>query len=95
VVNVNDRTVVKIDPAQNRVVGKPVPLGGEPSAIAVGDGSVWVTDVFAGTLKRIDPDGMSIEDEVRVGTQPASVAFGYGSLWVAVARGNELIRVEP
>ena len=38
VLNVYDRTVVKIDTAQNKVVGRPVPLGGTPAGMAIGDG---------------------------------------------------------
>ena len=60
--NVNDRTVVKVDPARTawsaarsdwrRALGH---RGGE--------GSVWVTNSGDGTLQRIDPDTMKIEDE--------------------------------
>jgi streptogramin lyase len=71
-------------------------VGGAPSGLAAGEGSVWVTDTGDGTLQRIDPDSMSLQDDaVRVGTLPAAVAVGEGSVWVTVALGNELVRVEP
>jgi streptogramin lyase len=34
---------------------KRIPVGGRPDAISAGAGLVWVTDSFAGTLKKINP----------------------------------------
>jgi streptogramin lyase len=43
----------RIDPATNRVLGRPVPLpGGAPTALAVGEGAVWVGEQDAKTLTR-------------------------------------------
>jgi DNA-binding beta-propeller fold protein YncE len=37
------------------VVGRPIPVGRQPSGLAVGAGSVWVTDNNEGTVTRITP----------------------------------------
>ena len=41
VANAVDRTVSRIDPATNRVT-RTIAIGRSPTAITVGDGSVWV-----------------------------------------------------
>jgi streptogramin lyase len=43
-------TVVRIDPASNRVVGKAVPAGTSPIYIAGGPSGLWVTDSTTGDL---------------------------------------------
>jgi virginiamycin B lyase len=46
--------LARIDPASNQVVAR-IPLGPEPSAIAIGGGSVWVLDDLRYTITRVDP----------------------------------------
>ncbi len=56
ITNVADNTVMRLDPKTGKVVGDPIPVEGQPVAVAVGkDGRVWVTSNDAGTLTRIDP----------------------------------------
>jgi DNA-binding beta-propeller fold protein YncE len=49
-----DQSVVRIDPKTNRVSGKPIPVGLNPTGIDVAHGSVWVTNSSDRTLTRID-----------------------------------------
>jgi streptogramin lyase len=45
----------RIDPASNRVLGRPVPLPGiAPTALAVGEGAVWVGELDGKTLTRFN-----------------------------------------
>jgi hypothetical protein len=45
----------RIDPASNRVLGRPVPLPGiAPTAVAVGEGAVWVGELDRKTLTRFN-----------------------------------------
>jgi streptogramin lyase len=45
----------RIDPATNRVLGRPVPLPGiAPTALAVGEGAVWVGELDGKTLTRFN-----------------------------------------
>jgi streptogramin lyase len=45
----------RIDPATNRVLGRPVPLPGiAPTALAVGEGAVWVGELDGTTLTRFN-----------------------------------------
>jgi virginiamycin B lyase len=45
----------RIDPATNRVLGRPVPLPGiAPTALAVGEGAIWVGELDGTTLTRFN-----------------------------------------
>ena len=50
------QAVVRIDPQTNRPASN-VPLGTEPRAVTTGNDTVWVTNIRAASVSRIDPDG--------------------------------------
>jgi hypothetical protein len=52
VVNTLDETVVRVDPATNRVIGDPVEVGASPESIVSGGGAVWVAN--RNSVSRID-----------------------------------------
>jgi hypothetical protein len=47
-------TVVAIDPATNRIVGAPVPIGTSPAHMTVGAGAVWVAQYDSGLVTRVE-----------------------------------------
>ena len=71
-----------VDGSTGRLIAE-VPVAGRPSAIAVGAGAVWVTDVVDDTALRIDPEKQLIVDRIEVGRAPEAVVVGGGSVWVA------------
>jgi peptide/nickel transport system substrate-binding protein len=85
--------VTRINPAANRVV-RTIPVGNGPSGVAVGNGSVWVTDTSDGTLSRIDP----VTDKAKtipLAGGATDVAFGYQALWVSDAENGQVLRIDP
>jgi YVTN family beta-propeller protein len=54
-----------------------------PAAIAVGDGSVWVTGQLDDRVARIDPATNLTIKTIKVGREPLGVAVGDGAVWVA------------
>lgn len=76
--------VVKIDASNGRVVGDPVDVGPQPTSIAAGPSSVWVTDSEDDLLRQIDARTATLDDET-IGLEPSprGVAVGFGSVWVA------------
>jgi DNA-binding beta-propeller fold protein YncE len=74
-------TVVRIDPRNNRVVGRPISLPHDAWDLAVGAGSVWVTQ-FDGRILRIDARTGRID---RISAHPlyfgSVVAYGGGYVW--------------
>jgi DNA-binding beta-propeller fold protein YncE len=75
-------TVFRIDPRSNRVVGKPTPLPADGWDLAVGAGSVWVTQ-FDGRVLRIDARTGHIS--ARISARPlyfgSAIAYGDGFVW--------------
>lgn len=90
--------VVRIDPAEGRVVAR-IPLP-EVGALTAGEGGVWVANLRRGTATRIDPttnepvdviDMPPLPYEVAAGDTeflPESIHTGFGRIWVSTARGS-------
>ena len=55
VANAGDDTVTRIDPETGEVVGEPIPVGDDPTGIAVGAGAVWTANFRDGTVTKIQP----------------------------------------
>jgi streptogramin lyase len=98
-----DREVVRVDPRSNRVVAR-LPMGPPGSDLgAVGDGSLWLTQVAQGTVTRMDPATGRTVATIRVpgaeATQGIDVAAGAGVVWVAydlgTLGGTILARIDP
>jgi branched-chain amino acid transport system substrate-binding protein len=73
-------SVVEIDPASNKPV-RQIPVGSNPSTIAVGEGAVWVLSADDQTISRVDPKSMAAKP-FSVGTTPLTVAAGDGAVWI-------------
>jgi YVTN family beta-propeller protein len=94
-------TVVRIDPATNRVAAT-VPIHGYPDELAVGDGSVWVTsgvDAGADVLTRIDPGTNRVVATISLpGSYAGPVAAGGGAVWLVLidrdSRAGSLVRID-
>jgi YVTN family beta-propeller protein len=97
---------VRIDPKTNQVVGKSIPAGAHPDAIAFGDGALWVTTVGWGDLGAPnDSDAVSVIDPqtgktgatIKVSRGPLSVALTPGAVWVANFgfNGDTVTRIDP
>ena len=72
--------VAAIDPATNRLIAQ-IPVGLSPTAVAVGEGSVWVLNADAQTISRIDPETKRTET-FATGTTPTELAAGEGAVWI-------------
>jgi len=70
-----------------------IPVGGEPTGLATGAGSVWVASTAAGTLTRVDPGTETVTATVRVGERPYAVAASPHAIWVAVLGRPVMMRV--
>lgn len=77
-----------------RIVAE-VPISGRPGGVAVGEGTVWVTDSVNGTLLQIDSSKRVIVDRIQVGSDPSGVAVGGGLVWVANSQSGTVSEVNP
>lgn len=67
----------------------PIAVGGSPTAIAIGAGSVWVADQARGRVLRLDPQTRRpAGPAIRVGKGPVALAVGDGGVWVAHGDGQ-------
>jgi ABC-type transport system substrate-binding protein/DNA-binding SARP family transcriptional activator len=88
-----DGYVAQIDPGSGRQTGT-VDVGNEPSAVAAGAGSLWVTNSADGTVTRIDPATL-VATPIPVGHGPDAVAVNAAGVWVANAGDDALVRINP
>ena len=86
---------VGIIDASSGAIASRLPLQGRPGGVAVGAGSVWVTDEVAGTLLRVDPVEQIVVDTIPVGDGPAGVAVGAGAVWVANSESHTVSQINP
>jgi serine/threonine protein kinase len=98
VLNYHDHVyVVRGDTNNNKTIGKMIDLGpGEAYDIAVDDDSVWVSNVKAGTVTRLDQKTARIVGSpIAVGdlSETGDVAAVDGVVWVAGE--DDLIRIKP
>ena len=70
-----------------------IPVGGEPTGLATGAGSVWVASTAGGTLTRVNPGRDTVTATVRVGERPYAVAASPQAIWVAVLGRPVMMRV--
>ncbi len=57
VASTTDHTVVVIDPRTAKPVGRPVPVGLNPYALAASAGRAWVTNAAANSMTQLDVGG--------------------------------------
>jgi YVTN family beta-propeller protein len=81
-----------IDIGRGEIVGQ-IPVGAQPGGMAVGEGSVWVTDSGTDKVSRIDPKTGSVVDSIDVGKVPTGVVVGAGSVWVADSGERSVTRI--
>jgi virginiamycin B lyase len=61
--------------------------------VAVGRGSIWVTNQCDGTISRIDPDTNEVTDKIDLGYHPQWLAADNDFIWVGVAGSDRFIPV--
>ena len=66
-----------------------------PSAIAVGEGAVWVANVDDDSVSRIDLQTHVSVQTIQVGKGPAGIAVGGGFVWVANGLGGTVSKIDP
>jgi DNA-binding SARP family transcriptional activator len=94
-VTVQANSVAAIDPTTGRITAD-VPIGGQPVAMTLGGGSLWVANADDQTVIRINPKTRKVEDTIGgLGTDLSDLAFAFGSVWVAGGNDGTLMRIDP
>jgi YVTN family beta-propeller protein len=84
--------VAQIDPATDRVTSTIAPTG-ISTAIAIGDGSVWVADGYQNVVFRVDVALGRVADTIPVGRNPIAIAVSGKSVWVANGGDGTVSRI--
>ena len=92
VTSARDGTLSAIDAGSGELIGK-TRLGRGISGVAIGAGSVWVSNPRSGTVLRTDSEGRVIA-RIEVGGRPGAIAFGGGRAWVADEAGTGITAIE-
>ncbi|MGH3080713.1 MAG: BTAD domain-containing putative transcriptional regulator [Gaiellaceae bacterium] len=87
-------SVAAIDAGSNRLVAE-VPVGNGPTSVAVGEGSVWVTNAQDRSVSRVDPRTNGVLQRIDVGGDPSGIAVGGGAVWVANSLDGTVSRIDP
>jgi DNA-binding SARP family transcriptional activator/ABC-type transport system substrate-binding protein len=90
-----DGTLERID-LKSHEVTRSLGLGVHPGGLAVGEGSVWVTDADSPTLLQVDARYGSVEKIPLPAKSGGAggVSVGAGSVWVAQGE-SRVLRIEP
>jgi YVTN family beta-propeller protein len=87
---------VSVDPASNIAsTDEPIEIPGNPNAIALGPGVVWVAEYSANLVRRIDPDSRRIAATVPVGSGPIAIVVAPDAVWVANQNDGSVSRIDP
>jgi YVTN family beta-propeller protein len=91
--------VIEIDPDTATEIAE-IQLGAPPGFATVDDDSLWVANLGATTVTRVDIGARRVSAVIDVGGEPRSVVAAAGSIWVAVnSTGSEqtgaVVRIDP
>jgi YVTN family beta-propeller protein len=89
-----DRRLWQIDPRLRRI-SRTIDLSFAPGRLAIGAGSLWVTDQLGDKVVRLDPASGRAIAVIGVGAGVGGIAFGAGSIWVACALDDTVLRIDP
>jgi ABC-type transport system substrate-binding protein/DNA-binding SARP family transcriptional activator/sugar lactone lactonase YvrE len=81
--------------SRNDAITASVPLQGAPSGLAAGFGSLWVSEVDAGQVVRVDPRRHAVVQTIPVGHGPSGITTGAGDVWVVNTVDGTVSRVDP
>jgi streptogramin lyase len=86
--------LLRIDPGTNQVAPQSYSVGDDPTAVAVGDGSVWVANAGDHTILGLDPATGEVQATIHLSQQPRAIAGGgVPGVWVATI--DELWEIDP
>lgn len=87
---VHENTLVRIDPATNKV-SDVIDVQGTPDAVAVSGESVWVYNHGARSISEVDPETKHVRRTVALHADPAIVGLPAGPVLAADASGAWLV----
>ena len=91
-----DSSLTRIDAAKNEARATIRIPANSLTGVAVGAGSVWLTDPIDGVVWRVDPGGARpVMRTIPVEFGATGIAFGKGAIWVSNGVQGTLTRIDP
>jgi hypothetical protein len=92
--------ILRLDPRTGHAKGPPVRVRGDPVAVALGRGSLWVAQRRDGeptdVVQRFDPDTLRDRGSMVVAKGVRRIAYADGHIWALVGSGSgKLVGYEP
>jgi streptogramin lyase len=82
-------------PPQSHILAR-ISLPRGATFVAVGDGSLWVSNPLERVIARIDPTTQqNVGSPIALTFEPAHLAYGEGAIWVVSAARTSLARIDP
>ena len=81
--------------ADSGSVREQISIPSAPSDVAVGVGSVWVTDPSAHRVLRVDPVTRVVIDRIPIGGEPGRLVVAGRAIWVTKTVGGAVARIDP
>jgi DNA-binding beta-propeller fold protein YncE len=97
IVDRSTNSVIEVDPSTIQML-RPITVGQDPVAIAVGGDSLWVANFEGDTVTRVQIPARGQTPtltQIDVGDGPVDVAFGEEAVWVANALDRTITRLDP
>ncbi|HEX4518948.1 MAG TPA: adenylate/guanylate cyclase domain-containing protein, partial [Gaiellaceae bacterium] len=91
---VSANSVGIVNPQSGRISGQ-IPVGSSPSAVTVGSGSIWVTNIDDHSVSRIDAAKQVVVAPIQVGNGPDGIVFGAGKIWVTNGLDGTVSEIDP
>jgi YVTN family beta-propeller protein len=88
-----DSTVAKVSRDGSRVLRSGY-AGAQPSAIALGEGAVWVSNAGDNTVSELSPETAKQLAVTNVAMTPSGVVVGGRSVWVSALDADSVSRIE-
>lgn len=90
----DDQAVLRVDPANNRVVAR-IPVGLVPFDMAGSDDGIWVSGYWTDQLVRINPRTNQVAARLTLPDGPSGIAITGQAVWVTSTIAGELIKIDP
>jgi YVTN family beta-propeller protein len=87
-------SIARLDLRSGGVIND-IAVGTYPVSVAVGYGSVWVTDNVDNTVSRIDASSGAVTQTIPVGRGPSGIAADENGIWVADTVDDTVLRIDP
>jgi streptogramin lyase len=87
--------LIRVDPADNSFTETEIKGSfGRYRGIAIGEDAVWIPDVGADIIFKVDPQSLQVLKEIPVDMQGSegSIGVGEGAIWVVIDADSALVR---